>query len=390
MNIAILFFGIASISNVSGAEKVFVDMANRFVKEGHIVYSIWNDEPGVVPYYSFSPKVRQVNLGLGKIKAPIKYKFIREVAKGLHLNVTNYVDRYKTEKLCQSIQEKIKISDIDVMICYEFNSIMVANKLANGKIPVVAMCHNSVEAQIATLTPLQREEASKVTAYQVLMPSFVDKAKKLLNTDIYYIPNVVNPIPDNVIADLSADKTIYKIIMIGRIDRYQKRSLIAIKSFLEIAAHFPNWELHFYGPITDSKYKKEIDEYIESHDLHHQVIYEGITDNSIGVLHDADIFAFPSAFEGFSLALTEANSMGVPAVGFSSAPAINELIEDNVTGFLAKDERDFTQKLSALMKDKKMRIQMGKAAHQAMNKYSPDEVWGMWLRLLNRLVAENK
>lgn len=361
MNIAILFFGIASISNVSGAEKVFVDMANRFVKEGHIVYSIWNDEPGVVPYYSFSPKVRQVNLGLGKIKAPIKYKFIREVAKGLHLNVTNYVDRYKTEKLCQSIQEKIKISDIDVMICYEFNSIMVANKLANGKIPVVAMCHNSV-----------------------------DKAKKLLNTDIYYIPNVVNPIPDNAIADLSADKTIYKIIMIGRIDRYQKRSLIAIKSFLEIAAHFPNWELHFYGPITDSKYKKEIDEYIESHDLHHQVIYEGITDNSIGVLHDADIFAFPSAFEGFSLALTEANSMGVPAVGFSSAPAINELIEDNVTGFLAKDERDFTQKLSALMKDKKMRIQMGKAAHQAMNKYSPDEVWGMWLRLLNRLVAENK
>ena len=240
------------------------------------------------------------------------------------------------------------------------------------------------------MTPLQREEASKVTAYQVLMPSFVDKAKKLLNTDIYYIPNVVNPIPDNAIADLSADKTIYKIIMIGRIDRYQKRSLIAIKSFLEIAAHFPNWELHFYGPITDSKYKKEIDEYIESHDLHHQVIYEGITDNSIGVLHDADIFAFPSAFEGFSLALTEANSMGVPAVGFSSAPAINELIEDNVTGFLAKDERDFTQKLSALMKDKKMRIQMGKAAHQAMNKYSPDEVWGMWLRLLNRLVAENK
>ena len=96
MNIAILFFGIASIANVSGAEKVFVDMANRFVKEGHIVYSIWNDEPGVVPYYSFLPKVRQVNLGLGKIKAPIKYKFIREVAKGLHLNVTNYVDRYKT------------------------------------------------------------------------------------------------------------------------------------------------------------------------------------------------------------------------------------------------------------------------------------------------------
>lgn len=51
MNIALLFFGIASISNVSGAEKVFVEMANRFSERGATVYTIWNDSPGVVPYY---------------------------------------------------------------------------------------------------------------------------------------------------------------------------------------------------------------------------------------------------------------------------------------------------------------------------------------------------
>ena len=159
MNIAILFFGIASIANVSGAEKVFVEMANQLVKRGNTVYSVWNDRPGVVPHYTFSSQVKQINLGLGKIKVPIRYKIIREIAKGLRLNIINYVDQYKTEKLCQSIRGYLNISDIDIMICYEFNSIMVANKLADGKIPVVAMCHNSVEAQIATLTPLQRKEA---------------------------------------------------------------------------------------------------------------------------------------------------------------------------------------------------------------------------------------
>ena len=390
MNIAILCFGIASISSVSGIEKVFVDMANQFAQKGDTVYSVWNDEPGIAPYYSFLPQVRQINLGLGKIKAPMRYKILREVAKGLHLNITNYVDKYKTERLCQSIRNKIDISDIDIVVCYEFNSVMVANKLFNGKMPIVAMCHNSIESQIATLTPLQRKEASKVTIYQVLMPSFVNKARKLIDTKICYIPNVVKPVPDNETADLAADKKIYKITMIGRIDKNQKRPLIAIKSFLEIASRFRNWELHFYGPITDQQYKKEIDEYIRVYDIHHQVIYKGITNNPMNILHNTDIFAFPSAYEGFGLSLTEANSMGVPAIGFATAPAVNEIIKNNITGFLVEDEKEFTEKLAMLMENKVLRTQMGKAAHRAMDEYSPNIVWGKWSQLLNKLVTENK
>lgn len=386
MNIAILCFGIASIANVSGVEKVFVDMANQFVRQGAIVYSIWNDKPGVIPYYPFSAKVNQINLGLGKIKAPILYKTLREVAKGLHLNIRNRVDQYKTNRICQVLKGRLDLSKIDVMICYEFNSIMVANQLSNGKIPVIAMCHNSVEDQIASLTPLQRKEASKVAAYQVLMPSFVDKAKKFLNTDIYCIPNVVKVIPDNLVADLSHCKKTYKIIMIGRIDSHQKRPLIAIRAFLKNASRFSNWQLHFYGPITDSDYKKKIDEYIKVHDLHHQVVYDGITNTPLNVLHDADIFAFPSAYEGFGLALAEANSVGLPAVGFATAPAVNELIKDKVTGFLATDEEDFARKLVLLMDNKALRVQMGKEAREEMKKYSPNVIWGQWDALLQKVV----
>lgn len=385
MNIAILCFGIASIANVSGVEKVFVEMANQFASRGANVFSIWNDKPGIVPYYHFLPQINQINLRLGKIQAPLLYKVFREVAKGLHLNVKNRVDQYKTEKLCQALKSQLDLSQIDVMICYEFNSIMVANKLSNGKIPVIAMCHNSVENQIASLTPLQRKEASKVTAYQVLMPSFVNEAKKFLNTDIYYIPNVVNAISDNLVANLSLPKKTYRIVMLGRIDRHQKRPLIAIKAFLKIASNFLNWQLHFYGPITDSQYKKEIDEYIETHDLYHQVSYEGVTNTPLNILHDADVFAFPSAYEGFSLALTEANSVGLPAIGFADAPSVNELIEDKVTGFLVTNEDDFTRKLALLMNNKTLRMQMGKAARETMKNYSPRVVWGQWETLLQKV-----
>lgn len=45
-------------------------------------------------------------------------------------------------------------------------------------------------------------------------------------------------------------------------------------------------------------------------------------------------FAFPSAYEGFGLSLAEAMSMGLPAVGYKSCSAVNELIVDGKNGFV--------------------------------------------------------
>ena len=50
MNIVLMSFGIATIANVSGMEKVFCEMANEFVRRGHDVTTVWNDEPGVTPF----------------------------------------------------------------------------------------------------------------------------------------------------------------------------------------------------------------------------------------------------------------------------------------------------------------------------------------------------
>ena len=53
MNIAILCFGISTIANPAGTEKVFVEMSNAFAVRGANVYAVWNDEPGV-PLISLS------------------------------------------------------------------------------------------------------------------------------------------------------------------------------------------------------------------------------------------------------------------------------------------------------------------------------------------------
>ncbi len=388
MNIAILCFGISSIANVSGTEKVFVDMANHFVKNNNIVYSIWNDKPGIKPYYDFDPRVRQINLDLGKIKVPIYYKIYRELAKGLHINAVNYVDQYKTKQLSNALLKKVDVDSLDLIICYEFNSIMVANLVSQKKIPIIAMCHNSIENQVEALTPLQRKEVSKVDVFQVLMPSFIPKAKKLLNTEICSIPNVIPQVSLENMENLAQSKETYRIVFLGRINKEQKRPLIAVKTFLNIAARFPKWHLDIYGPIVEKEYMQEIDDYIKKYDKGQQVKYKGIVKNAAEALKNADIFVFPSAYEGFGLALGEANAMGIPAVGFSYAPAVGDLIENGKTGFLADTEEDFQNKLEELMVNQSLRCQMGKNAWLSMRSYSPEKVWGQWDQLVEQVIQK--
>lgn len=74
------------------------------------------------------------------------------------------------------------------------------------------------------------------------------------------------------------------------------------------------------GTYTTSheKYKTKILKFIEENNLHNKVCLTGVTDKVEIKLQKADIFAFPSAHEGFPLALTEAMAIGLPAIGYKT------------------------------------------------------------------------
>ena len=110
----------------------------------------------------------------------------------------------------------------------------------------------------------------------------------------------------------------------------------------------------------------------------------GTTDHVEDVYQKADIFAFPSAYEGFGLALVEAMSAGLPAVAFKECTSVNELIKNGETGFLVEDgTKPLAEKLAYLMKNKDMRIRFGERAHLEAEKFSPLHVWDAWEKLLN-------
>lgn len=135
--------------------------------------------------------------------------------------------------------------------------------------------------------------------------------------------------------------------------------------------------------ISNQDYEKELRRLISELHLDSRVFLCGTTSNVMSVLCEADIFAFPSAYEGFPLALTEAMSIGLPSVGFRSANAVNELIHHNVNGILCNDGiENFAMGLSTLMNSKALRKKLGDQAKVDMMQYKSNKIWDMWEKLI--------
>ncbi len=164
-----------------------------------------------------------------------------------------------------------------------------------------------------------------------------------------------------------------------------------IEAFNKITRDYPDWEVEFYGDVMDEDYLSYCNQLIAKYGLSNKVRYKGVTSKVYDVLKTASIFAFPSSFEGFGLALAEAMSAGLPCVGFKSCSAVNEIIKDGSNGILCDDTiEDFARGLAELMDDADKRQQYGKQAKEDMKKYAPENIWKQWEELINKTVREYK
>ena len=108
-------------------------------------------------------------------------------------------------------------------------------------------------------------------------------------------------------------------------------------------------------------------------------------------LKKSSIFAFPSAYEGFPLAMTEAMACGLPVIGFNSTPAVNELIVNGSNGILCDESIDaLANALEELIQDESKRILYGKQAKKDMKEYFAEKIYAEWDCLIENVLQENK
>lgn len=256
--------------------------------------------------------------------------------------------------------------------------------------PVIVMSHFDAGTIIKNLSKEERMALDASDIVQVLMPSDMTAFRKVLTKA--KLIRIANIVPQYEQTEGHAKRKESLLIDVARLDKKQKRQHLLIKAFAEIAPEFPKWKLELWGEEQGSEkpYTKELEDLLYKYHLEGQVKLCGNTDDVLSVYRRASIFAFPSAFEGFPLAMTEAMSAGLPVVAYRSCPAVNELVEDGKTGLLVEDGVDaLAEGLRKLMNDQAMREEMGRAAHEAMKAYAPEKIWDQWEELMKDVVANH-
>ena len=248
---------------------------------------------------------------------------------------------------------------------------------------VIVMFHSSADEIINSLSNKQRNVLKNVKYIQCLLQSDCEKMNREGFENVVCINNIV-PRFENIGFD-GRDNT---IINVGRLNREQKRQHLLIEAFAKIAYKYPQWKVKLFGALSrPADYKIRLEKIIKSKKLENQVFLMGKTSNVPEELRKAAILGFPSAYEGFSLALTEAMASGLPSVGFKSAPSVNELIQNGHNGILCDDNVDsFAKALEELMTDEEKRIRYGTNAQKDMLKYAPEIIYGQWEALIKSMV----
>lgn len=383
----ILLANFAKMVNDSGGlAKVAVNFANEMIKRGHMVTLIYSDEKTGEFFYQIDKNVTRYDLrhyNGQSIDFPLYMKIKRELLRTFSKIKARTVNNDFTKKyLLNNLKELLEKIQPEIIVAFQPAASKALICDLQIKTPVITMSHGDPEDYFHTYPLEEIPAVEKSTINQVLMPSFEEHIKK-------YLPKaktitIGNAIPQfDFSADLAADKEVYKIIFVGRLTKNHKRPHLLIEAFAKIAAKYQNWIVELWGVPDKKAYYLELEHLIKTNNLQNRVFLKGSTDKVSLVLKEADIFAFPSAYEGFGMALAEGMSVGLPSVGFKNCSAVNELIKDGKTGILCDDGVDaFADALEKLMNNKDLRVKMGAAAKLDMSEYAPEKIWDKWENLL--------
>ncbi|MBO9593527.1 MAG: glycosyltransferase [Niabella sp.] len=218
-----------------------------------------------------------------------------------------------------------------------------------------------------------------LAAMQILFDSYKSFVPDTFTGKCVTIPNPVPRVTAANRANLLMKKERYKIVSIASLIMSCKQQDLSIAVFSGIAHKYPQWDLYFWGTGPDEKALRDL---VNQQGLQDRIFFEGFTDNPMEKLKQADIFIFPSKFEGFPLALTEAMAAGLPSIGLRSCSGVNELIRHGENGFLASDSATLQQHLEVLISQPETRQQMGTHARLFMERYAPEYITEKWATLI--------
>ncbi|AZZ40498.1 hypothetical protein C0Z10_12985 [Acidipropionibacterium jensenii] len=164
---------------------------------------------------------------------------------------------------------------------------------------------------------------------------------------------------------------------------HEKQLDLMVRAFARATAapDLSEWTLDIYG---SGKEEGRIRSAIEASGSQGRIRLMGPTTSPETVYRQAAITLSSSNLEGFGLTILEAAACGTPSLAFDCSPGVRSLIRPD-TGLLVRPltEEAYAQALRGALSDPDRLAQMGRAASERAQQFSPDRIVDRWGAILS-------
>jgi len=168
------------------------------------------------------------------------------------------------------------------------------------------------------------------------------------------------------------------ILFVNRVKKYKGADTL-VKAFLKVEKKVKNAKLYIAG---SGDYLQNIKK-LANNNKKIKILGFISEDDKYKLMESSWIFVNPSFKEGWGIVNIEANYFGMPVIG-SNVSGIKDSVVDGKTGLLFKygDENDLAEKMLTLIKNKKLRNNMGREAIKWAKSFSWEKAAYQFLKII--------
>ena len=182
-----------------------------------------------------------------------------------------------------------------------------------------------------------------------------------------------------------------RLLYVGRLQQ-SKGPFEAIQVFDVVRTHYPRAKLKVVGPITDEAFMKRMQTYVCEHQLQDSVVFVGRVayEELPRYYQDADLFLFPSPYEGLPSVVLESMACGTPPIVLRGSGGTEEAVIHGEVGWVVDMPRLAYDVLQILADPVHLRRAGENAVERIRKTYSFQRTYSQMSQILEAATVPNR
>ncbi|MDE6846242.1 MAG: glycosyltransferase [Lachnospiraceae bacterium] len=350
-----------------GAERVFVNLAEFFLKEGYRVTMVTQYQYPAAEEYVLPTEIKRVLSDLD--------------SKETHNSrIVNFFCRInKLHGIWKREQPDLVLS------CIGKNNFMtVVTTMLTKTRPVVSVVGEAKEEYPNKLMHLLANFLFPFASGVILQTErSKDFFSKRVQKKAVILPNSLNPNFIKLRYEGERDK---RIVAVGRLDANKNHEMM-IRAFAALRDKYPEYTLTIYG---EGELRGYLEELAGKLGISERVFLPGVIPDVAAQIEKAALFLLTSYSEGVSNALIEALATGLPVIS-TDVPSGGtvELMTDGVNGLIIPtgDQQALEKAMDYMLGDPAYAERLGREAAKIQDRLAPERVNRLWQDYFEKIIC---